>query len=197
MKDLSFIDGIKQTIKLQFQKNKLRATGYYLYECVADQIDYNAFFKEFDMPDTFNAWFLITELHVWMLMARVMAQPKYGRFIRNIIVEALWKDVSLRAKKLGPEHLSVIRTQIAELSEEFQAALVNYDEGILSDDTVLAGALWRRILNRNCSARQLEGMVKYVRQMMFLLDKLSPEEVLSKKRIKWIPISEIFKTIPP
>lgn len=50
------------------------------------------------------------------------------------------------------------------MSEGFQAALVNYDEGILSDDKVLAGALWRRFFDRNCTARQLEVMVKYVRQ---------------------------------
>ena len=53
-----------------------------------------------------------------------------------------------------------------ELSEQFQAALVIYDEGILCDDIVLASAVWRRILSRHCDARQLEAMVKYVRQMV-------------------------------
>jgi cytochrome b pre-mRNA-processing protein 3 len=52
------------------------------------------------MPDTFNSWFLVTELHVWMLMVRAMAEGDEGRFVRNNIVEAMWEDVITRVKKL-------------------------------------------------------------------------------------------------
>jgi cytochrome b pre-mRNA-processing protein 3 len=58
------------------------------------------FVLEFQMPDTFHSWFLVTELHVWMLMVRTMAEGEEGRFIRNNIVEAMWQDISTRAKKL-------------------------------------------------------------------------------------------------
>lgn len=194
--EVPFFESVRNYIKLQFRKHKLRASGYYLYECIADQLDYNKFIKLLDLPDTFNSWFLVTELHVWMLMARLMGDPKYGRFTRNSLVEALWKDVDARAKKLGSEHRSVINSQIKELSEEFQAALVNYDEGILSDDTILAGALWRRLLNRKCTPQQLEGMVKYVRQNMFLLDKLGSEEFFLERSIKWLNIDEVNKSLP-
>ena len=30
------------------------------------------FMEAFDMPDTFYSWFLITELHIWILGARLM-----------------------------------------------------------------------------------------------------------------------------
>lgn len=53
------------------------------------------------MPDTFNSWFLVTELHVWMLMAKAMEYGPDGRVIRNKIVEAMWNDVNDKAKKLG------------------------------------------------------------------------------------------------
>ena len=72
-----------------------------LYESVADHVQYQTFFKEFNLDDTFFSWFLVTEMHVWMLMVRVMTEGDDGRFIRNIIVEAMWQDVSTRAKKLG------------------------------------------------------------------------------------------------
>jgi hypothetical protein len=52
------------------------------------------------MPDTFYSWFLVTELHVWILMVRTMAEGEEGRFVRNNIVEAMWEDVSTRVKKL-------------------------------------------------------------------------------------------------
>jgi len=52
------------------------------------------------MPDTFYSWFLVTELHVWMLMVRTMAEGEEGRYVRNNIVEAMWEDVITRVKKL-------------------------------------------------------------------------------------------------
>lgn len=54
-----------------------------------------------EMPDTFNSWFLVTELHVWMLMVKAMEIGGDGRLIRNFIVEAMWEDVSTKGKKLG------------------------------------------------------------------------------------------------
>ena len=33
--------------------------------------------EAFDMPDTFFSWFLVTELHVWLMGARLM-QVQYS-----------------------------------------------------------------------------------------------------------------------
>ncbi|KAF6212731.1 hypothetical protein GE061_010439 [Apolygus lucorum] len=93
-----------KNVKLQFRKYKLRIAGFKLYESIADQIDYAAFMTKLELPDTFSSWFMVTELHVWMLMARLMANPYEGRTLRNFIVEALWKDVTTRSKKLGLEN---------------------------------------------------------------------------------------------
>lgn len=57
--------------------------------------------EKHDLPDTFYSWFVITELHIWMLSARAMAEGKEGQLLRNSLVEALWTDVAKRTKKLG------------------------------------------------------------------------------------------------
>lgn len=84
---------------------RLKITSMLLYESVADSVNYIDFFEKYKMPNTFNSWFLVTELHVWMLMVRAMAEGSEsgedGRFLRNSIVEAMWADVNKRAKKLG------------------------------------------------------------------------------------------------
>ena len=49
---------------------KLKASGYILETCCSQQIDLRAFFRELDMPDTFYSWFLVTELHLWVLGVR-------------------------------------------------------------------------------------------------------------------------------
>lgn len=142
-----------------------------MYGAVADQINYQEIFEKFNLPNTFNSWFLITELHVWILMVRAMAEGSEkgqdGKFIRNCIVEAMWSDVNKRAKELSGGSSSEMRKQIIILSEQFQAALITYDEGLMSDDKTLAGALWRRFFAKNCeNYEHLETMVKYVRRQV-------------------------------
>ncbi|XP_014093175.1 ubiquinol-cytochrome-c reductase complex assembly factor 1 isoform X1 [Bactrocera oleae] len=177
-------------------KTRLRVASHMLYESVADKINYLSFFKAFDMPNTFNSWFLVTELHVWMLLVRAMAEGsesgENGRFIRNCIVEVMWGDVNTRAKKLGAHNPSKTRQQIEILSEQFQAALIAYDEGIMSDDRVLSGALWRRFFAMNCDdVVKIERLVKYVREQIVSLDQLSPDDFLQKPKISWIDLDKV------
>uniref|UniRef100_A0A0A9Z740 Ubiquinol-cytochrome c reductase complex chaperone CBP3 n=1 Tax=Lygus hesperus TaxID=30085 RepID=A0A0A9Z740_LYGHE len=198
--DINKRESLSQTtlkkVKLQFRKYKLRVAGFKLYESIADQIDYAAFMTKLEMPDTFNSWFMLTELHVWMLMARLMANPYEGRTLRNFLVEALWKDVTTRSKKLGSEHMSIVRTQIYELNEGFQAALVLYDEGLLSNDKILASALWRRFYNQDCkSAHHLEAMIHYVRHSMQMLDSTELEDLIDGKKLHWIHIEKVFEEL--
>lgn len=54
-----------------------------------------------------------------------------------------------------------------ELSEQFQAALIAYDEGLQSDDIVLAGALWRRFYQMDhLHVHKLEKLLKFVRMQV-------------------------------
>lgn len=78
------------------------------------------------------------------------------------------------------------------LSEQFQAALIAYDEGVMSSDQVLAAALWRRFFEMNCSDyNQIERMVKYVRQQIMMLDNLPKEEFYVKPKIPWVALEKI------
>lgn len=176
-------------------KSRLRVCSHILYESVADKINYMNFFEYFNLPNTFNSWFLVTELHVWMLLVRSMAEGSEsgedGRFLRNSIVEAMWKDVNTRAKKLGAQNPSKTRAQIEILSEQFQAALIGYDEGLMTDDRCLSGALWRRFFEMECDDFcKLETLVIYVRQQIHMLDNLSREEFLVKPKIPWLDLEK-------
>lgn len=160
-----------------------------MYENIADKLNYVDFFNEFKMPDTFNSWFLVTELHCWMMLTRVMNEGadtgQDGRFLRNCIVEAMWADVQVRSKKLSIDNPSASRRQVAILSEQFQATLINYDEGLMSDDKILASALWRRFFDMNCEDySKLEKLVEYVRRTSMLLDNMTREEVL-RQPVEW------------
>lgn len=61
--------------------------------------------------------------------------------------------------------------QIKEISEQFNAALIGYDEGIQSDDKVLAGALWRRFFHLECNnPEHIETLIIYVRKQVSFND---------------------------
>jgi cytochrome b pre-mRNA-processing protein 3 len=152
-------------------KAAMKLASFYLYETVADNINYMEFFDHFELPDTFNSWFVVTELHVWMLLVRAMAEGSEngqdGRFLRNAIVEAMWSDVNTRSKKLGADNPSGMRSQVQILSQQFQAALITYDEGLASDDKTLAGALWRRFFGGKCNDyEKMEQLVRYIRKQV-------------------------------
>lgn len=102
----------------------------------------------------------------------------------------MWADVQVRAKKLSIENPSASRQQVAILAEQFQATLINYDEGLLSDDKILASALWRRFFEMRCEDyTKLEKLVEYVRQTSVMLDSMTREEIM-RPNIEWKKISD-------
>uniref|UniRef100_A0A8C3SSA8 Ubiquinol-cytochrome c reductase complex assembly factor 1 n=1 Tax=Chelydra serpentina TaxID=8475 RepID=A0A8C3SSA8_CHESE len=63
--------------------------------------------------------------------------------------------------------------------------------GILSDDHVLAAALWRNLFNKHCEdPRQLELLVEYVRKQMQYLDAINGEDLLLTGEVTWRPLVE-------
>ena len=97
---------------------KLKATGYFLLSNCTLKVDVEKFFATFSMPDTFYSWFLVTELHVWMLAVRLMEEGKEGRVVRNYMIEALWQDCEARAKMIGDQSAASRSKDIISMSEE-------------------------------------------------------------------------------
>jgi len=174
---------------------KLRASGYILLTHCAQRTDILKFFDTFNMPDTFYSWFLVTELHVWLLGVRLMAEGDQGRLVRNSMVEALWVDCENRAKAIGDMSLSARSKQIAGVAEEFQAALFIYDEGLLGSDMQMANALWRRFFLCMRESEEdavpvpdpekLLKLVNYVRNVSHYLENLDGVEVIVKNELSW------------
>ena len=79
------------------------------------------FFEYFDMPDTFVSWFLVSELHIYMLCNRILVgQTAEGQRIKTTIVKSFWYDVLERVKLLADIPSNKRRAKIFDLNEEFQ-----------------------------------------------------------------------------
>lgn len=88
-----------------------------------------------------------------------------GRFIRNQLGRLMWVDVNVRVKEMPNVAGNVARKQVNEMNEQFQAAVISYDEGLLGDDKALANALWHRFFGSDCDdLTKIEALVRYVRK---------------------------------
>lgn len=102
-------------------------------------------------------------------MVRCMAEDEDGKLVRNSLIECFWEDVSERIKKIGGVNPAKGRKQLRHLAQQFRAAVIAYDEGLQSNDMVLAGALWRIMYQReDVDICDIEDLVNYVRKHVSL-----------------------------
>ncbi|KAK7145243.1 hypothetical protein R3I94_011370 [Phoxinus phoxinus] len=184
------IEAMGFTGPLKYNKWKIKIAALRMYTCCVERINYDEFFEKCSLPDTLNSWFLVAQLHVWMCLVRMRQEGRAGKYMCRYIVHSMWEDVEQRSKIMGIDAIHR-KESMKVLTETFYAALFGYDEGILSDDCVLAAALWRNMFNRQCEdPRQLEMMVEYVRKQMQFIDALDGEDLLLTGEVKWRPLVE-------
>lgn len=194
----SVFDKITFKIRMRYPKYLLRSSSLRLYLCCVELADHDLFLREFELPDTFNSWFRITELHVWLCMVRLAQEGKEGKFLRNNMLQFMWQDIEKKTKKLGERAASssARREGIQALSEQFRAILFAYDEGLLSDDKALAGALWRNFFEKDCKdVAHLEKMVEYVRRQLCSVDKMESVVVLTSGLMIFSPLYETHEAL--
>ncbi|CAL8383634.1 unnamed protein product [Boreogadus saida] len=184
------IEAMGFTGPLKYNKWKIKIAALRMYTCCVERINYDDFFERCTLPDTLNSWFLIAQLHVWMCLVRMRQEGREGKYMCRYIVHSMWEDVEQRCKIMGID-ASHRKESLKSMTETFYAAIFGYDEGILSDDRVLAAALWRNLFNRECEdPRQLELMLEYVRKQMQYIDSLDAEDLLLTGEVKWRPMLE-------
>ncbi|KAK2915599.1 ubiquinol-cytochrome-c reductase complex assembly factor 1 [Channa argus] len=196
------IEAMGFTGPLKYNKWKIKIAALRMYTSCVERVNYDEFFEKCSLPDTLNSWFLVAQLHVWMCLVRMRQEGRAGKYMCRYIVHSMWEDVEQRSKIMGID-ANHRKEAMKMMTETFYAAIFGYDEGILSDDSVLAAALWRNLFNRQCEdPRQLELMVEYVRKQMQYIDALDGEDLLLTGEVKWRPLVEenaqsILKVVTP
>nr|XP_020638132.1 ubiquinol-cytochrome-c reductase complex assembly factor 1 isoform X2 [Pogona vitticeps] len=184
------IEAMGFTGPLKYSRWKIKIAGLRMYTCCVERIDYEEFFNRLRLPDTLNSWFLVAQLHVWMCLVRMKQEGRAGKYMCRYIVYSMWEDVLQRGKVMGIDSYEM-KKSVKAMVQNFYASIFGYDEGILSDDHVLAGALWRNLFSRNCDdPRMLEIMVEYVRKQMQHLDAMPGEDLLLSGEVTWRPLVE-------
>lgn len=163
-----------------------------LYEATADRVQYEDFFLACDMPDTFQSWFYVMQLHVWLLLVRLRSEGSAGQNLAYSMVEIMWQDIEARIRLLDVNDTSQRKETMQELAQQFFGLTIAYDEGLLGHDRVLASALWRNLFynKANTDAVKLALMVEYVRKQIQYLETQSAEDILLYGKVNWLPLHD-------
>lgn len=182
-----------EKVNALFPDKRFRAAGILLLTDCSQGPKILDFFRILDLPDTYYSWFLVTELHVWMMGTRLKSAPDARQAItmRNALVETLWTDAEARAKLIGGQSRKIRRRQMLLLAEEFNAAMFFYDHGLAGTDMDLATALNIRFYgNAAADIEKLNILVSYVRRTVCVLDHIDMDMLTSLKTFKWLPLIE-------
>ncbi|PNJ57560.1 UQCC1 isoform 18 [Pongo abelii] len=95
------IEAMGFTGPLKYSKWKIKIAALRMYTSCVEKTDFEEFFLRCQMPDTFNSWFLITLLHVWMCLVRMKQEGRSGKYMCRIIVHFMWEDVQQRGRVMG------------------------------------------------------------------------------------------------
>ncbi|KAG0736343.1 hypothetical protein G6F57_007556 [Rhizopus arrhizus] len=156
----------------------IRASRTLYAEC-AQQMDLNKDFyiKECNLPDNFQSWFSVTQLHVWMLMVHLRAEGNGKLYIQEL-VNRFFEDAEDRIRSHGITQQKVINSYIKDLLAQFHGGVVAYDEGMCKDDPVLAAALWRNLFAISSNnATDLALVVQYIRRELQALEKYGGDKL--------------------
>lgn len=159
-------------IGLQFQDEELSNSARFFYE-------------DLKLPRTFSQWFQITALHTWMMSVRMRAMPfKYGKNYQQKLIDRFFRDMELRLHDEMKVYSSRISDQyLKDYNDQLRGLVCSYDEGFATDDATLATALWRNLFNAraNIDVSHLEASVKYVREQLYVLSKMSDRDFATGK----------------
>lgn len=182
---------------LRYYPRTLQHSGFRLYLSAEEASRYNKLYDHIGLPDTLTAWHSLTSLHIWLIMTRLVTEGREGQLVRNEVIEALLTDTKSKSKLIGKEmKIQVKGEQIERLHEQFLAALISYDEGLLSSDRQLAGAVWRCLFRMKSDVNpiDLETVVAYIRKQVVHLQNIDSKSMLTNGLIPFLPVSS--NTVP-
>ena len=171
----------------------LAYASFRLYLCIQYQVDYDKFFKLLNAPDVMYSFCLVTFLHVWLLSVPLFQHGQSGLFVRRELMRNMWKDIETRERKLkAPMTRKNKLITYTHLNDIFRAFMFGFDEGILSDDTVLAGAIWRHLLEmREVQDYQVFPVLcDYIRKNLIHLEKINELDFLKNGVVSFVDLDQ-------
>uniref|UniRef100_A0A158P6H9 Ubiq_cyt_C_chap domain-containing protein n=1 Tax=Angiostrongylus cantonensis TaxID=6313 RepID=A0A158P6H9_ANGCA len=169
------------------------ASAQLYYDC-ANKYDYEKLCEAFGLPDYMSSWYKLTLLHCWMLLMRMhiaLDGRAYLRLKRSML-STLWFDVDSRLKIVGTELKQTLNTKsdILNMHGLHLQTFLEYDEGFLANDRLLAAALWRCLyLSRTFDPVHVLSAIVYIRSTLAWLDSMDIDDIIVHGIKEWKQIT--------
>jgi len=108
------------------------------------------------LSPTYQTWFQIANLHVWLVRTRYRSLAvSHGKIYDQELVNHFFLDVEDRMRSAlnhkAPER--IVKGYMKEMRDQWTGATFSYDLGLVGSDTEMSGAVWRNIF----ASRGLDG----------------------------------------
>ncbi|XP_074599896.1 ubiquinol-cytochrome c reductase complex assembly factor 1 [Brevipalpus obovatus] len=188
------LDPIKKKLGL-FPYNRLilQDASMRLLFAATDDIPYENFLNNLELADTFDTWLSITCLHIWMIMARCNVEGKAGYYVGRAVCKYLWQDTDERINRLGARGRKTLNELNKIIGQAFAAFVYGLDEGLVTNDRILASALWRHFFTfKDVDPLVLELLVQYIRVQLKNLSEYDSNYLISMGEINWKPFPPLI-----
>jgi cytochrome b pre-mRNA-processing protein 3 len=104
--------------------------------------------KDCHLPTTYQTWFQVTNLHVWLLTVRYRAlPPPHGKSFVQELINHFFLNVEDRMREVLGKKVSerIIRGYMKEMRDQWAGSTASYDLAMVSSDADFAAAIWRNI----------------------------------------------------
>ncbi|KAJ1973259.1 Ubiquinol cytochrome-c reductase assembly protein Cbp3 [Dimargaris cristalligena] len=137
-------------------------------------LDYKDFYIDtLGLPDTYQTWFSVTQLHAWMLIVRIRNEDN-AKNLHQEFINHMFHDAETRMRRMGIHTDRLVNATLKELVAMFHGSMFAFDEALVRGDAVMAAALWRNLFKTNhVRGQELAYMVQYIRSQLAMLDTLS------------------------
>ncbi|KAJ1980612.1 Ubiquinol cytochrome-c reductase assembly protein Cbp3 [Dimargaris verticillata] len=137
-------------------------------------LDFRDFYIDtLKLPDTYQTWFNVTQLHAWMLMVRIRNEDN-AKNISQEFVNHMFYDAEMRMRRMGVNTDRLVNNTLKDLVASFHGSTLAYDEGMCRGDAYLGAAIWRNLFRTSpVRGQELAYLVHYTRRQLARLDKVS------------------------
>lgn len=179
-------------VKLIFRRKPAREAAALAYRRVAEQARQPAFFTDYGVPDTLDGRFELICLHAFFYLHRLKSEGAAADRLGQEFFDAIFVDFDRALREIGVGDLSVGR-QIKRMAQAFYGRVWAYQEGIASEDRVLAAALARNLFGTaTADAPPLAAMTAYVRGAAAAL-RAQPTAELLAGRVRFEPPAAVAR----
>ncbi len=155
-----------------------------LYAALVKRARQHVFYRDFEVPDTFDGRFEMIALHAFLIFFRLKGQEGRAEDMAQALMDIIIADLDENLRQAGVGDLSVGR-HVKNLARHLLGRIAAYDAAISrskGDDDLLCGALRRNIYNSGSIDQMIvEKLAAYVGGQIDDLAAQPLEDILNGK----------------